>query len=87
MKWFWMRFKIKIIEISDDLKSKSNHDFDFKIMILILKSKSCPSLQVDMGKLTVWIVFPTVAIRMNRSSPLVPLDSCLTAAACLSSAC
>ena len=31
-----MRFKIKIIEISDDLKSKSNHDFDFKIMILIL---------------------------------------------------
>ena len=36
--------KIKIIEISDDLKSKSNHDFDFKIMILILKSKSCPSL-------------------------------------------
>ena len=39
-----MRFKIKIIEISDDLKSKSNHDFDFKIMILILKSKSCPSL-------------------------------------------
>ena len=30
-------------------------------------------------------VFPTVAIRMYRSSPLVPLDSCLTAAACLSS--
>ena len=27
------------------------------------------------------------AIRMYRSSPLVPLDSCLTAAACLSSAC
>ena len=26
-----MRFKIKIIEILDDLKSKSNHDFDFKI--------------------------------------------------------
>ena len=25
-----MRFKIKIIEILDDLKS--NHDFDFKIM-------------------------------------------------------
>ena len=24
---------------------------------------------------------------MYRSSPLVPLDSCLTAAACLSSAC
>ena len=41
-----MRFKIKIIEISDDLKSKSNHDFDFKITILILKSKSCPSLVV-----------------------------------------
>ena len=40
-----------------------------------------------MGELTVWIVFPTVAIRMYRSSPLVPLDSCLTAAACLSSAC
>ena len=39
------------------------------------------------GELTVWIVFPTVAIRMYRSSPLVPLDSCLTAAACLSSAC
>ena len=31
--------------------------------------------------------FPTVAIHMYRSSPLVPLDSCLTAAACLSSAC
>ena len=40
-----------------------------------------------MGELTVWIVFPTVAIHMYRSSPLVPLDSCLTAAACLSSAC
>ena len=40
-----------------------------------------------MGELTVWIVFPTVAIRMYRSSQLVPLDSCLTAAACLSSAC
>ena len=40
-----------------------------------------------MGELTVWIVFSTVAIRMYRSSPLVPLDSCLTAAACLSSAC
>ena len=40
-----------------------------------------------MGELTVWIVFPTVVIRMYRSSPLVPLDSCLTAAACLSSAC
>ena len=38
--------KIKIIEISDDLKSKSNHDFDFKIIILILKSKSCPSLGI-----------------------------------------
>ena len=33
------------------------------------------------------IVFPTVAIHMYRSSPLVPLDSCLTAAACLSTAC
>ena len=40
-----------------------------------------------MGELTVWIVFPTVAILMYRSSPLVPLDSCLTAAACFSSAC
>ena len=29
-----MRIKIKIIEISDDLKSKSNHDFDFKIKIV-----------------------------------------------------
>ena len=29
-----MRFKIKIIEISDDLKSKSNHDFDIKIKIV-----------------------------------------------------
>ena len=37
--------------------------------------------------LTVWIVFPSVAKHMYRSSPLVPLDSCLTAAACLSSAC
>ena len=42
---------------------------------------------IRIGDLTVWIVFPTVAIRMYRSSPLVPLDSCLTAAACLSSAC
>ena len=38
-------------------------------------------------ELTVWIVLPTIAIRMYRSSPLVPLDSCLTAAACFSSAC
>ena len=28
-----------------------------------------------------------IYIYMYRSSPLVPLDSCLTAAACLSSAC
>ena len=34
-----------------------------------------------MGELTVSIVFPTVAMHMHRSSPLVPLDSCLTAAA------
>ena len=40
-----------------------------------------------MGELTVWIVFPTVAIRKYRSSPLVLMDSCMTAAACLSSAC
>ena len=40
-----------------------------------------------MGELTVRKVFPTVAIRMYRSSPLFPLGSCLTAAACLSSAC
>ena len=40
-----------------------------------------------MGELTVWIVFPTAAIRMYRSPPLVRLDSCLTAAAYLSSAC
>ena len=40
-----------------------------------------------MGELIVWIVFPTVTICMYRSSPLVPLGSCLTAAACLSSAC
>ena len=40
-----------------------------------------------MRELTVWIVFPTVAICMYSSSPLVPLDSCLTVAACLSSAC
>ena len=40
-----------------------------------------------MGELTVCIVFPTVAIRMHRLSPLVPLDIPLTAAACLSSAC
>ena len=32
-------------------------------------------------------MFPTVAIRVYRSLPLVPLDSCLTAAACLSNAC
>ena len=38
-------------------------------------------------KLTVLKVLPTVAICMYRSSPLVLLDSCLTAAACLSSAC
>ena len=29
-----MRFKIKIIKISDDLKSKLNHDFDFEIKIV-----------------------------------------------------
>ena len=40
-----------------------------------------------MGELTVWIVSPTVAICMYRSSPLVPLDSCLTVVAYLSSAC
>ena len=40
-----------------------------------------------MGELTVWIVLYTVAIRMYRQLPMVPLDSCLTAAACLSSAC
>ena len=40
-----------------------------------------------MGSYSVLIVFPTVAIRMNRTSPLVPLDNCLTAVACLSSAC
>ena len=40
MKWFWflMRFKIKIIEISDDLKS--NHDFDFKIKIVPISGYS-----------------------------------------------
>ena len=32
-------------------------------------------------------MFSTAAFRMYRSLPLVPLDSCLTAAACLSSAC
>ena len=42
---------------------------------------------LHMGELTVQKVFSTVALRMYRSSPLVPLDSCLTAAACLSSAC
>ena len=36
--------------------------------------------RILMGELTVWIVFSTVAIRMYRSSPLVPLGSCLTAA-------
>ena len=49
-----MRFKIKIIEISGDLKSKSLNirwfkikiKNDFKITILILKSKSCPSLLI-----------------------------------------
>ena len=41
---------------------------------------------IHMGELTVWIVLPTVAMRMHRSSPLVPLDVCLTAAACYSSA-
>ena len=45
------------------------------------------SIHIRMGELIVWIVFSTVAIRMYRSSPLVPLDSCLAAAACLSSAC
>ena len=35
-----MRFKIKIIEISDDLKSKSNHDFDFKIKIVLISSNT-----------------------------------------------
>ena len=35
-----MRFKIKIIEILDDLKSKSNHDFDFKIKIVPISGMS-----------------------------------------------
>ena len=35
---------------------------------------------------SVWIVFPTFAMRIYRSSPLVTLDSCLTAVVCLSSA-
>ena len=35
----------------------------------------------------VWIVFPTVAICMYILSPLVVLDSCLNAAACLPCAC
>ena len=42
---------------------------------------------IHVEELTVWIVFPTVAIHVYKSSPLVPMDSCLTAAACLSSAC
>ena len=44
-------------------------------------------LYIHMKELTVGIVFPTVVILMYRLSPLVPLNSCLTAAACLSSAC
>ena len=44
------------------------------------------STHIRIGELTVRIVFPNVAARMYRSSPLVPLDSCLTAAACLSCA-
>ena len=39
-----------------------------------------------MGELTVWIVFPNVAI-CYRLSPLIPLNRCLTAIACLSRAC
>ena len=35
-----MRFKIKIIEISNDLKSKSNHDFDFKLKIAPISADS-----------------------------------------------
>ena len=46
-----------------------------------------PRVLIHMGELTVYIVFPTVAIRTYRSSRLVPFDSCLNAAACLSSAC
>ena len=60
---------------------------------LVIQATACAYIAVSpemcvsyMGELTVWIVFPTVAICMYRSSPLVPLDSCLTAAACLSSA-
>ena len=55
--------------------------------VLSFAASPCRSSHIRMVELTVWIVFPTVAIRMYRSSPLVPLDSCLTAAACLSSAC
>ena len=46
-----------------------------------------PCMYSYMGELIVLIVFTTVAIRMYRSLPLFSLDSCLTAAACLSSAC
>ena len=44
-----------------------------------------PGVLIQMGELTVWIMFSIVSVRMYRLSPLVPLDSCLTAAACLSS--
>ena len=37
-----MRFKIKIIEISDDLKS--NHEFDFKIKIVPISGRTACQL-------------------------------------------
>ena len=44
------------------------------------------STHIWMGELPVWIVLPTVAVCMYKSSPLVSLDSCLTASACVFSA-
>ena len=53
---------------------------------LIFRMVEQGSLEDPWVELTIRKVFSTV-ISIRRSSQLVPLDTCLTAAACLSSAC
>ena len=76
--------------LTNALYVRSQPGTDYFVMSLCccvwLLASLCYQEYSCMGELSVWIVFPTVAICMYRSSALVPLDSCLTAVACLSSA-
>ena len=53
-----------------------------RVLISFLGGKNTYSRE-----LTVWILLNTVATHMYRSSVSVPLDSCLTVSACVSSVC